>query len=307
MADVLVPASPGSMTMLHSQDPYQNVPTQPLNGSRVVARGTRSSVYYGQPIPQYQFQSAPILRQDARAQNRHSLNHYVRTTDPDSSSSTASSASSSSNQSASFARSADDSIVGVKQRQSLNRDIRAPSNVAATRSTPDLTIIPPQDAVKPSLDRYRRLSRRLDNNSSSLPVEAPKIQRPSSSMGFTPSKDKLSAARPPAMRQASYDDSALASASRYKRRSLVGRTEPLVTPPPVTSPVNASVLTWSQVVAGRRNFQGPLPQPVAVDRDLRNFRPLSMNDLRSLQPTEPVFVSSLPLLTQHAQADYKLS
>jgi hypothetical protein len=182
----------------------------------------------------------------------------------------------------------------MKQRP-LYRDTRVAANQAASMSTPDLTLaVTPQqrqDAAKPSPDRYRRLSKRFDN---AIAQPEPPLQRPVS-MSFSQAiqaEPVLAAPRPQSLRVSSYDDGVLGPASRYKRRSLVGRPDSFVATNPVTSPVNANAtaLTWSQVVAGRHNVQGPLPPPQPFNRNFAALRPQSMNDLRVLSQ-QPPFVS----------------
>jgi hypothetical protein len=281
MADVLVAPSASTMTMLPHQDPYQGVPAQSMGNQRIVPRPARHSMYYGQQIPQYGgFHDAPVMRPDPRAVaqlQRQSMHQYSRVAHPDSGSSTTSTVSTSSNHSARYAVSKDDLIVGMKQR-SFTREPRVSGNAAATVSSPDLSLANGSPEVK-SPDRYRRLSKRFDNAS----IQQPDLKRPMSMPLESKARQEHLPLPAPRMqiRTSSYDDSMVAS--RYKRRSLVGRPESVVVAPaPVTTQVNASALTWSQVVAGGHNVQGPLPPPGA-NRSLTNFRPVSVGNLRGMQ------------------------
>jgi hypothetical protein len=297
MAEVLVASSPSTISILHPQDPYQSMAPQPMSAPRGVPRGARSLAYYGPPISQYQLQNVPIVRPGQL--QRHSVGQYIQVAHPDSSSSTTSTDSTSSNRSSRYAVSKDDSIVGMKQRPGF-RDTRVASNQAASMSTPDLSLAATpqqhQEQAKPSPDRYHRLSRRFDNVAQADPVK----QRPlSTSFAQTIQPEQIhTVPRPQAVRVASYDDSVSGTAARYKRRSFAGRPDSFVATNPITSPVNANAtaLTWSQVVAGRHNVQGPLPPPQPLN--LATLRPQSMSDLRMLtQP--PNFVCRSTTFAYH--------
>jgi hypothetical protein len=323
MAEVLAPiGSTSTMTMLHTQDAFQAPNQAGLTATR--RQLPRNSMYNQQapqvayrrptsvPISPYAFQSTPQLRQDFRQgaapvfkQPMNQQGHYIRAPYQDSSASSTSSTSSSSNRSigSPYALSKDDSVLGTKHHHSFI-DTRVSHNMAASLSTPDLSI-PAHDGVKTTPDRYKRNSRNMENVHSPTapipgfdsspqlrPASAPFIpkeyQRPVNEIS-NPKRFSMGA------RASSFDDFSVGTnATRYKRRSVVGRVENSPIVQPVASPVNVSVPTWSQVVAGKHNFQGPLPPPVLPVRP-QHTRSSSYGDNKTSPPVirpRPVCVYS---------------
>jgi hypothetical protein len=268
------------------------------------------------PVAPYAFQSTPHLRQENRTLSapvyRHSMGPppSSRYQQEDSSSSSTASTASSSNLSSvgQHHTSKDDSSVGIKQRQTL-RDNRHSTALVASLSTPDLSL-GAYDAIKASPDRYRRISRRFEevtNPSSSQQIQDTQVvPRP-----LLPTQVSLGSQQTVGnafsdTRQGSYDDatgSRQQSSTRYKRRS-VGKMDagpaPVVT---IASPINSSVPTWSQIVAGRHN---PALLPPS-HRPVRHVRS-SSGDLRGSSPrpssvsTSRGFIRLLPLFARIFQS-----
>jgi hypothetical protein len=316
MAEVLAPiGSSSTMTIPYSQDAFQNPNPSGLTAAR--RQLPRNSVY-NQPLPNmgyrgpssvpispYAFQTTPQLKQDVRPSPNSSSkppagNEYFRPPYQESSASSTSSTSTSSNRShgSPFAVSKDDSVLGARQRQSF-ADNRVSHNMVASLSTPDLSM-PSNEPSRPSPDRYRRISRNMDNvNSSNLPqsadsspmlrpVSAPFLQRENPqpfSDGFNVKRASMGP------RTGSYDDFNVGTnAARYKRRSGIGRVDSNSPIQPLPSPVQIAPPTWSQVVAGRHNFQGPLPPPQQLQRP-SHMRSSSYGENKIPQASKPVPVS----------------
>jgi hypothetical protein len=304
------------MTIPYSQDAFQNPNPSGLTAAR--RQLPRNSVYNQQlpnmgyrgpssvPISPYAFQTTPQLKQDVRPSPNSSSKHppgndYFRAPYQESSASSTSSTSTSSNRShgSPYAVSKDDSVLGVRQRQSFI-DTRVSHNMVASLSTPDLSL-PSHEPIRPSPDRYRRISRNMENvpsnhlpqsaDSSPMlrPVSAPFLQRENPQPlhdGFNPKRASMGP------RTGSYDDFNVGiNATRYKRRSGIARVDSNTSIQPLPSPVYVAAPTWSQVVAGRHNFQGPLPPPVQLPRP-QHIRSSSHGENRIPQASKPTPVSS---------------
>jgi hypothetical protein len=306
MAEVLAPIS---STMLHTKDAFQPASNQsniPGHRSSHVPRG----VVYPQPayrtapaapISPYAFQSTPPLRQDTR----HQVPTYkavpgrpgvsFRPPYQDSSASSVSSSSSSSNRSVPGNHgSIDDSVLALKSRQTL-RDNRISSNVAASVSTPDLSL-PSHEAhevAKAFPDRYHRISRRFDNPPVLQPAkEAARPAQPAAAPE-RPAVDRNSivVSRPPlGGRTGSFDDAHLPApnSARYKRRSFINRVDSSQAIVPV-APVMAP--TWSQVVTGKYSTQGPLPPPQNPFARPQHVRSSSLGETQPRLAPKPAPVS----------------
>jgi hypothetical protein len=313
MAEVLAPiGSTSTMTILHPQDAYSSSNQAGLSAAR--RQMPRNSMYNPQlsgyrgpssvPISPYAFQATPQLKQDVRPgttptskQPMNQQGQYARIPYQDSSASSTSSTSSSSNRSAGpYALSKDDSVLGTRQRHSMV-DTRTAHNMVASLSTPDLSL-PSHETVRPSPDRYKRFSRSYENTPPP-PQQgydaSPKIRPVSAPLGIP--HDQRSLNEPPNVnrlsmgpRQGSFDDlGPTMNATRYKRRSGVGRIDASTPMHPVASPINASVPTWSQVVAGRHNFQGPLPPPAPLPRP-QHTRSSSYSEVKNPRVPKPMVV-----------------
>jgi hypothetical protein len=275
--------------MLHTpQDAFQPPPNQSNMPGHRASQVPRGAIYPqtttmsyrpapAAPISPYAFQTTPPLRQDPRLGHQMATYKQVpsrpgvsfRAPYHDSSASSVSSTSSSSNRSIPGNRvaSIDDSVLAVKNRQLL-RDHRISTNMAASLSTPDLSL-PSHDAVKSSPDRYHRISRRIETspiqqfaNETIRPVRPVSTPNGRIDQPAVFDRNSLVITRPPVGgRTGSFDDSLspAPNSARYKRRSVINRVDSSQIIPPM-APVNVAP-TWSQVVAGKHNFQGPLPPP----------------------------------------------
>jgi hypothetical protein len=312
MAEVLAPIS---STMLHTQDAFQPPSSQPnisAHRSSQVPRGlaypqTGYRTGPSAPISPYAFQSTPPLRQD-----RHQVSTYTsvpsrpgvtfRPPYQDSSASSVSSTSSSSNRSVPGNHgSIDDSILALKNRQTL-RDSRISSNMAASLSTPDLAL-PSRDAheVKASPNRYHRLSQRFDNppvkqsaNEAARPAQ-PVAAPPAQLNRPTVDRNATVASRPPiGGRTGSFDDAMIPApnSARYKRRSFINRVDSSQAIVPV-APVMAP--TWSQVVTGKYSHQGPLPPPQNPFARPQHVRSSSLGETQPKPAPRPTPVSAVAL------------
>lgn len=231
--------------------------------------------------------AAPVLRQPPNQLFRHPYQ--------DSSASSTSSASSSSNRSGGpYHISKDDSVLSTRQRQSFP-DSRFSRNIIASASTPDLSL-PSNFEVKPSPDRYKRSSRVMENvppvNGSQTPDQSPQLRPVSAPLASNSDhrslSDSLATKRLSlGLRSDTFDDyGAPTNATRYKRRSGIGRTDSSPAVQSIATPINASAPTWSQVVAGKHNIQGPLPPPQYVRP--QHLRSSSYEDSRSAPAVKPV-------------------
>jgi len=185
----------------------------------------------------------------------------------ESSSSGASSASSSSNQSGNYIISKDDSALGYQNPKNAIHH-RLSANMAASFSTPDLSIANNQFA-RPSPDRYRRNSRQMENTHLAESHDFQKPVRPVSAPipahSFSvPTQNAAATNAPSPLRRTPTEESV---SSRYKRRSVASMPS---APPPkqrsASTPVGITGPSWSQVVAGKHSFQGALPPPVSHSR-----------------------------------------
>ncbi|KAF2183776.1 hypothetical protein K469DRAFT_689900 [Zopfia rhizophila CBS 207.26] len=308
MAQVLAPIvqTSSSITMLHSSsDAFQNTPsTQPHHQQSRSSQMPRSQIYNTQnggagyrgtssaPIAPYAFSSTPQLRQENRSSpapgnpynqpqiappsNSAKLGHPSH---PSSSSDSTVSTSGSSSRSMAgpqFA-SKDDTTLGVEHRKSTV-DALPTSAIAPSTSAPDLSLSPFDAPVKPSPDRYRRGTRRVDSNNSvptssftPTPTHSPSLHSSYASVvsgSFKPSSVSSLAVteleppkRPGHNRANSADDMQLPrqgsmdQAKRYRRRSLGGFEATNLAP--VTSTI------------------APVPITSAMKRPSQEFRPSS--------------------------------
>jgi hypothetical protein len=305
MAEVLAPIP----QMLHTQDAFQPPPQAGISAHRS-SQAPRGVVYpqtsyrtgSSAPISPYAFQSTPPLRQD---RHQHPMSTYkavpsrsgatFRPPYQDSSASSVSSTYSSSNRSVPGNHgSIDDSVLVIKNRQTL-RDNRVSSNMAASLSTPDLSL-PSQEVAKASPNRYHRLSQRFDTPPAKAaseaarpvqPVAAPpaQLERP------TVDRNSIVVSRPPiGGRTGSFDDtmSPAPNSARYKRRSFINRvdsSQPIAQAAPVMAP------TWSQVVTGKYSQQGPLPPPQNPFAHPQHARSSSLGESQPKLAPRPVPVS----------------
>jgi hypothetical protein len=280
------------------------------------------------PVAPYAFQSTPHLRQDSRTLSapvyRHSMGPppSSRYQQEDSSSSSTASTASSSNLSSvgQYPASKDDSNVGIKLRQT-HRDNRHSTALVASLSTPDLSL-GSYDATKASPDRYRRISRRFEevtNLPGSQQVQDTQAgARPHLPTSVSSGSQQTAGNAFSDTRQGSYDDASgnrQQSSTRYKRRSL-GKMDsgpaPVVT---IASPINSSVPTWSQVVAGRHNpaLLPPSHRPVRHVRsssgDLRGSspRPSSVSTSRSFSQLLPLAARLFQNIVVHTLSFVSLS
>jgi len=267
-----------------------------------------SSVGYrtssGVTIAPYAFNTAPQVAENKRMSapvlaKTNAVNHLRNQKFyNESSSSSVSTASSSSNQSSHYTLSKDDSTIGFRQRQNG----KVSTNMAASLSTPDLSIAHNQasQAPKPSPDRYRRPIRQPENASppGDQKSQERKQIRPTtapippyshrSTSDFTP--------RPQLVSPQNAEDTITtggSTSSRYKRRSVANLDSPVTAPS--LPPPNLPGPSWSQVVAGKHNFGGPLPPPGPPIRPGHHLRSASSGENRA----PPQFKQAVSLLSKH--------
>lgn len=267
MAEVLVSTQTITNIMLHSPpEPYRTTSSGQSHHSSsrsaqlprgysnhnagIAYRGTSST-----PVQPYAFQSTPNLRQDTRPVSnpaRQSVGPAsLAAHRPYASSSSASNASSnaSSTSTPNYTISKDDSVL-IGQRNSLLGGFMQSS------STPDLSLVSMDTSPKPSPDRYRRMQRRMDSNSSvsSLQTLGTPAYAPPVDPTLQPTAQKAASKAlgvPVHARTVSSDDAQVVQSSRYRRRSVVSMEGAVPHPSPVAMPVP----TWSQIAA--RGHAGP--------------------------------------------------
>jgi hypothetical protein len=208
--------SSGTITMLHSRpsssEAFQAPQQSPRLGQapRSMYNGSNNTAYKNVPSPvqPYAFQSTPHLRQESRTISAPAADQNLLSVQRPGHAQSASTSTASSSD-ASSAK--DDSVIGTQAESSIN----------FSSSVPDLTLNSFDQPAKPSPDRYRRVARRTNSNTS-----VPKTAPTGTVSPATTFASVLSPPSPTIERTASHDDAAAPKsgngelAKRYRRRSL---------------------------------------------------------------------------------------